>query len=1348
MKSTIIQSVPLCASSFSPWKRSRNLHQKINYLIVNKSAKYPNMKRILMLLLLFAGMANAQIVNIPDANLKTKLLQADATNNTAFDNAGNPIRIDTNNDGEIQQSEALTVYQLRLWNSTVFNMTGIGGFSNLTSLDCSGNILFNLDVSMLTNLTILNCNNNFLQTLNVSGLSNLGLLFCDNNRLTSISGLGDLVSLQRLFCNNNLLTSLDVTNSPNLIMFICQTNTLTNLNVSGLSNLTLLMCGGNNLASINLTGLTSLLTLECNNNELTSLNVSGLASLNSLNCFYNQLTALDLTQNTALTNLNCGENNIMTLNLNGLINLNTLECNYLPNNAVINGANLNALTLFQYTGSNSEMTFNGFPNLASLFLTVPQPALTLNFSGFSDAFNLYFGNNLMTSLTINGVGTTHIKSINCSNHGLSNLSLNGLSNLKELYCSNNQLTSVNLTNLPNLTQLDVSNNRILNLNLDNVTNLKQLNCANNQITSLNLSGLPALESLNCSNSFSVNPIGNQITSLDLSSLTQLKSLDCSNYNFNGQLGALGNHITSLDVNHLTHLEQLKCAKNNIPTLVVNGLVNLKELDCSLNLLTSLDLIGLTNLEILNYSYNSLSNLNMTGLVNITQLDCSYNSIATLTVVDMPNLNRLNCGHNLLTTLNVSGLAQLENLDCDSNLLTTLDVTTTPNLKSLSLNANTLSAIDLSNVPQLESLNCNNNLNITSLDLSNCLLLEGLYCANNQLNNLEISALTHLYFLQCDVNQLTTLNVGTLTELRQFSCSDNQISNLDTFYLPNLINLTCNNNLLTSLDLTTCRDIYGVYCQNNQITELDLSNCHRITDIWCNNNPPLNKVFMKNGSTESSINFADNPNLAYICADQGEVASVQQHLNTEGMTATVCNTYCSVTPGGPHNTVVGTTIFDGNNNGCNANDPLHPNIRVDISDGTTTGSAFTNSLGTCTFFTEAGDYTIAPNIENASAFNISPASANISFPNSFNNLSSQSFCLSANGTHPDVEVVFTPTGPARPGFDAHYKIVYKNKGNQTLSGAIAMLFDDDKLDLISAAPAQDSQTGGVLNWNYNNLLPFESRSIDVVLNVNSPLENPPVNNDDVLGFTVSITPATDDISSDNQFTLNQIVVGPFDPNDKTCLEGAAVTTELIGKYLHYAINFENLGNAAAENVVVKDVLDPLVFDVNSLQVLYASHDVQSTIRGNVVEFIFRNINLAPAVGDPPVGGHGTILFKIKTLPTLDNGSLAENTANIFFDYNAPVETNTARTLFATLSLPEVSADQSVKVYPNPTSDFINVSCDSAIQSVELFDIHGRLVQTALPSKKQTKVDISGNAKGIYLVRIKTAKGKRVEKIIKE
>lgn len=1302
-------------------------------------------KKLLFILLLFAGMANAQIVNIPDEYFKAKLLQSDVNNAIARDQAGLPMKIDANNDGEIQTSEALAVYGLRLWSSFIFDATGISGFANLTHLEFTNNPMTSLDVRPLTHLTQLICSGNRLTSLNVSGLTSLGQLFCDSNRLTSLNLTG-LSNLSTLYCSDNPLGTLNLSTNTGLVQLFCANNNLTALNLSGLTNITLLMCENNALTNLDLAGLTNLDLLFCGHNLLTNINVSHLPNLKTLNCYYNQITALDLSNSTQLTNLSCGENSIPVLNLNGLVHLNALECSYLPDNVVVNGTALDALTSFQYTGQNSNITFNGFPAVETLNLTLLQPNVTLNVSGFGDASNINLYGSATNTLTVNGSGALNLESFNCSNIQLNSLSLNGLNNLKTLYANNNRLTSLNLSNLASLTRLDVSNNNIATLGISGLPNLKRLDCANNKLTGLNLSGVPNLEHLDCSNTYYVeDPVKNQITSLNLAAVPNLKYLDCSNRGFLGMLGALGNVIPSLSVNHLIHLEQLKCSENKIPTLVVNGLTNLTHLDCSNNLLTSLDLIGLTNLTHLSYRGNQLSNLNMTGLIHITELDCSSNNIATLTVVNMPNLTKLYCGSNLLTTLNLSGLTNLTDFDCTNNLLTTLDVNHLINLEFLGCGNNQLTNLEVDNLTNLTRFYCPTN-QLSSLNVNSLTKLISFVCYSNQLASLDVHSLINLYEFGCSGNQLTNIDISNLQMMGNFNCSSNQLTNIDTSNLTNLSFFSCSNNQLGSLDVRTLTSLYELYCDHNQITNLDVSTTNYLRYLVCSDNE-LTQLFVKNGNTEV-LDLSNNPTLTYICADDAELAAVQAQLNTSGMTATVCNSYCSINPGGPHNTVVGTTIFDGNNNGCNINDPLHPNIRIDFSDGASTGSAFTNTLGESTFYATAGDYTIFPNIENAAAFNISPASAAINFPNANYNVINQSFCLSANGVHPDLEVVIIPIGPARPGFDAAYKIVYKNKGNQILSGNVTLAFDDSRIDFIAALPVATTQTANNLEWAYNGLLPFESRSIKMEFNVNAPTETPAVNNGDILNFTTSITPlANDESPSDNAFTFNQTVVGPFDPNNITCIEGDVVSPSEIGNYLHYVVNFENTGTAAAENVVVKLEINPDEFDISSLQIMDTSHDAFAQITGNVVEFKFPNINLQPA-GDPPVNGHGNILFKMKSDSALNVGDLVKNRANIFFDYNFPIETDAAETVFESLKTDEFPNDASIVVYPNPTHDLLKISGSNTIQTVELYDVQGRILQIFKAGKTEAQLDLSSHSKGIYFVKIITEKGKKVEKIIKE
>ena len=298
-----------------------------------------------------------------------------------------------------------------------------------------------------------------------------------------------------------------------------------------------------------------------------------------------------------------------------------------------------------------------------------------------------------------------------------------------------------------------------------------------------------------------------------------------------------------------------------------------------------------------------------------------------------------------------------------------------------------------------------------------------------------------------------------------------------------------------------------------------------------------------------------------------------------------------------------------------------------------------------------------------------------------------------------------------------------------------------MSYVSSSDATSSAGFGTLTWDYANLLPFESRSILVTMHVNSPVDANPVNIGDVLTLTAIVLPqAGDENVSDNTFQYNQSVVGSFDPNDVTCIEGNLVSPIEIGDYLHYIINFENTGTADAENIVVKDVIDTTQFDVNSLQILNSSSPITAKITGNVAEFIFPNINLHS-------GGHGNILIKVKSKYTLVQGDTVSKQANIYFDYNAPVETNLENTTFQTLSNSNHDLDASITVYPNPTKGNVNINCNNTIESVQLYDAQGRLLETDLINQTNTVIDISSKSNGVYFLKVLSDKGILVQKIVK-
>lgn len=203
------------------------------------------MKKFYFLLFFaFSFITNAQIVNIPDANFKAALLSANPSNTIAKDLSGNFFNIDSNNDGEIQITEALNVSFLSIVNSNISDLTGIDFFFNITTLICSNNQLTDLNVSNLSNLEVLDCVNNQIMLLNTDGLINLKELYCESN-LISDGNFSSLLSLVILDCDDNSLNNLNVSNLNYLESVYVNNNFIENINAQNLPSIQVFQTTGN-----------------------------------------------------------------------------------------------------------------------------------------------------------------------------------------------------------------------------------------------------------------------------------------------------------------------------------------------------------------------------------------------------------------------------------------------------------------------------------------------------------------------------------------------------------------------------------------------------------------------------------------------------------------------------------------------------------------------------------------------------------------------------------------------------------------------------------------------------------------------------------------------------------------------------------------------------------------------------------------------------------------------------------------------------------------------------------------------------------------------------------------------
>lgn len=328
------------------------------------------MAKSYLLMLLAFGLSNAQTVTIPDANFKNRLLH---TNCASFED-GAPANsfnapVDTNSDGEIQLSEAIAVKGLRVNTSImtttndILSLEGISNFSNLPYLNCLGNQIAALDVTMMPDLFELNCSYNHLATLDFSGLPQLELVNANRNDIT-VMPLDDLPVLGSLQANLNLLDALDATGLPALEILNVESNQLATLQIHDMPALREVRAFNNLLTAVDLSGLTALRVLGFGQNLFTGFDLSPLTGLEEFDISSNAIAAIDLTGHTNLNLLYIGNTLVSEIDCS-TTGIRYLKCAFNPNLTAINVKN-GAISVSDGSTSDIAFVIAEVPLLASI----------------------------------------------------------------------------------------------------------------------------------------------------------------------------------------------------------------------------------------------------------------------------------------------------------------------------------------------------------------------------------------------------------------------------------------------------------------------------------------------------------------------------------------------------------------------------------------------------------------------------------------------------------------------------------------------------------------------------------------------------------------------------------------------------------------------------------------------------------------------------------------------------------------------------------------------------------------------------------------------------------------------
>jgi len=638
-------------------------------------------------------------------------------------------------------------------------------------------------------------------------------------------------------------------------------------------------------------------------------------------------------------------------------------------------------------------------------------------------------------------------------------------------------------------------------------------------------------------------------------------------------------------------------------------------------------------------------------------------------------------------------------------------------------------------PNLIELDCSYN-NLTSLpELPP--YLNTLWCVSNNLTSLpEFSE--YLQHLECDNNSLSTLPVLP-PFLQVLSCSENEIAILPE--LPeSLTDLICYDNNLTSLpELPT--SLIRLWCQNNELSCL-----------------PTLPLSLTNGST-GYFNISNNPFTClpnYVPAMSGPNAQWLSYPLCD-LADIVNNPYgCSSFAG-----ILGTVFNDENTNCQNdlAEDGVI-NVSLSLLDdgGNLVAQTYTfgNSEHTVyNFIAAEGTYTVEMNTVNMpfQASCVDPGTEQnvvLTIPSpSAQNVDFGIECLS--GFDVGVQSVVT-TGWVFPGQIHTLKIAagdmpswYGLQCAQGIGGTVTVYVDGP---VSYVEPADNSLTPNVAgDWQFTydiadfSLVNFQE-DFRLLFETDTTAQA-----GELICVDIIVNPIDDDLHPANN-TYNHCygVVNSYDPNIKQVWP-QNVEPGFDG-YFNYTIYFQNTGTAPAFNIRLADTLDTNL-DLSTFQVTNYSHPVLTYLHGNVLTFRFNNIMLPDSTTDFE-GSIGYVQYRIKPIAGLLAGTVIENTAHIFFDFNDAIVTNTTvNEYMIPTSVAGLAKQNSLMLFPNPASGLFTIEWNNhnTQSTIEVFDMNGVRVLQKQSNQNREVMDISTHPAGVYMVRVSNRQNVMQTKLIK-
>lgn len=781
-------------------------------------------------------------------------------------------------------------------------------------------------------------------------------------------------------------------------------------------------------------------------------------------------------------------------------------------------------------------------------------------------------------------------------------------------------------------------------------------------------------------------------------------------------------------------------------------------------LSSLRFIG-GNFSIVNTTLNnsvSLSNLNHIGESLKVE---SNNQITSLSFLpNITNLRNLTIGNCPLS--NLQGLEQVDTIRGSFSLFD-LDLTeTTPifNLKYIGLNLsiknlqlNSLDFLDslayvyeisLRNIAGLEELNSFNNLEV----MDSYLTIEN----NNDLNTISgFQQLKEVFGITLDsLPNLSTIvsfpdlitsrvitftELPNLTEITAFDSLETTgsifLENLDELEILNSFhNLTTVTNLIRISFNSELETITGFENLNSITSQLEISFNSKLINIDGFQNLIFigDKIEIRwNPSLPACAVFC--PLLYYGFAPQ-EIDMSFNELFSSCRWPNLCE----------FSRITARTYLDENENGEKDEEEIYLK---------SSANAINVSPGPINTFLEDEIYKFHLNIgtydivtSQSSIWNISSPVATIEIIDLFENETYHEVGLTPNGITSDASIALALNGTTRCDSQRDISITVNNNGNSDLSGQVLFIKNPNvDIDFFFFCCPPDTILGDSIFWSIEDLPPTYNKELKLRTFL------PSVN---FIGEALVLKSQFFDQDQNllDEFEFEDILTCSYDPNDKLTNPDrpGEENFTLFEEDLIYTIRFENIGNGEAINVRVLDIISTEL-DINTFQIIKTSDpitDMSINYETREINFFFNNINLGPGTtldGTPldNPDNKGFIQFRIKPLSDLTENTVVRNQAEIYFDGNEPIITNTALNTFVS-ELPTVGTSflseenaLDILLFPNPSTGETNIATTMEYLNtdIEIFNTQGQLqrkLSVALSPTSQL-LDLDLNA-GVYFIKI--------------